>query len=182
MKISLTHMNANKLLMSVQGFKEFKSDELEQWRLQTTLQAPLFKEKKGVRFSALYLQKKRNLLVFDHSHQQFSYFPMLVQSSSGSTSGPEPQLLTPGTISSRLVPNPPSPTPYFLWLLIQDSDPTVIPSGVEEEFYDIEIAHLDNDPLFGVPIPEPNSKESSLRNVIPTNVHSVNQPPEHLKK
>nr|GEV78554.1 hypothetical protein [Tanacetum cinerariifolium] len=39
MKISLTHMNAIKLLMSV----------------QTTLQAPLLKEKKNVRFSALYL-------------------------------------------------------------------------------------------------------------------------------
>ncbi|GJV56282.1 hypothetical protein Tco_1457287 [Tanacetum coccineum] len=39
-------------------------------RLGTTLQAPFLKEKKGVRFSALYLQKKRNLLVFDHSHQQ----------------------------------------------------------------------------------------------------------------
>ncbi|GKC08089.1 hypothetical protein Tco_0999699 [Tanacetum coccineum] len=33
------------------------------WRLQTTLQASLLKEKKSVRFSALYLQKKRNLLV-----------------------------------------------------------------------------------------------------------------------
>ncbi|GJX52779.1 hypothetical protein Tco_0281148 [Tanacetum coccineum] len=53
-----------------QGFKEFIFDEQEQWRLQTTLQAPFLKEKKGVRFSALYLQKKRNLLVFDHSHQQ----------------------------------------------------------------------------------------------------------------
>ncbi|GJZ49477.1 hypothetical protein Tco_0603667 [Tanacetum coccineum] len=47
--------------------------------------APFLKEKKGVRFSALYLQKKRNLLVFDHSHQQVSYFSMLVQSLSGST-------------------------------------------------------------------------------------------------
>ncbi|GJY33499.1 hypothetical protein Tco_0417968 [Tanacetum coccineum] len=51
----------------------------------TRLQAPFLKEKKGVCFSALYLQKKRNLLVFDHSHQQFSYFPMLVPLSSGST-------------------------------------------------------------------------------------------------
>ncbi|GJW22678.1 hypothetical protein Tco_0033300 [Tanacetum coccineum] len=40
------------------------------WRLLASLQAPFLKEKKGVRFSALYLQKKRNLLVFDHSHQQ----------------------------------------------------------------------------------------------------------------
>nr|GEU88372.1 hypothetical protein [Tanacetum cinerariifolium] len=55
--------------------------------LNTTLQASLLKEKKGVRFSTLYLQKKRNLLVFDHSHQHLSYFPMLVQSLSGSTLG-----------------------------------------------------------------------------------------------
>ncbi|GJR83902.1 hypothetical protein Tco_0154687 [Tanacetum coccineum] len=55
------------------------------WRLQTTLQASFLKEKKGVCFSALYLQKKRNLLVFDHSHQHPLNFPMLVQSLSGST-------------------------------------------------------------------------------------------------
>ncbi|GJW99936.1 hypothetical protein Tco_0183850 [Tanacetum coccineum] len=36
--------------------------------------ALFLKEKKGVRFSALYLQQKRNLLVLDHSHQQVSYF------------------------------------------------------------------------------------------------------------
>ncbi|GJY34780.1 hypothetical protein Tco_0419249 [Tanacetum coccineum] len=57
----------------------------DRWRLQKTLQASFLKEKKGVRFSALYLQKKRNLLVFDHSHQHPSNFPMLVQSLSGST-------------------------------------------------------------------------------------------------
>nr|GEV38150.1 uncharacterized mitochondrial protein AtMg00810-like [Tanacetum cinerariifolium] len=39
-----------------------------------------------------------------------------------------------------------------------------------------------NDPFFGVLIPELNSKESSSRDVIPTNVYSVNQPPEHLSK
>ncbi|GJR52178.1 retrovirus-related pol polyprotein from transposon TNT 1-94 [Tanacetum coccineum] len=64
----------------------------------------------------------------------------------------------------------------------QETQPPVIPSGVEEEFHDIKVAHLDNDPFFGVLIPEPNSKESSSRDVIPTNVHSVNQPPKHLSK
>ncbi|GKC35349.1 hypothetical protein Tco_1047733 [Tanacetum coccineum] len=73
---------------------------------KTTLQAPLLKEKKGVRFSALYLQKKRNLLVFDHSHQHFSYFPMLVQLLSGSTSGLGLHSMTLATSSSRLIPNP----------------------------------------------------------------------------
>ncbi|GKG16700.1 retrovirus-related pol polyprotein from transposon TNT 1-94, partial [Tanacetum coccineum] len=54
--------------------------------------------------------------------------------------------------------------------------------GVEEEYHDIEVAHMDNDPYFGLPIPEPSSEESSSRIVIPTNVHSVNQPQEHIGK
>ncbi|GKG20702.1 hypothetical protein Tco_0380503, partial [Tanacetum coccineum] len=48
--------------------------QMSQRRLLASLQAPFLKEKKGVRFSALYLQQKRNLLVTDHSHQQVSYF------------------------------------------------------------------------------------------------------------
>ncbi|GJW12543.1 hypothetical protein Tco_1578370 [Tanacetum coccineum] len=118
------------------GLQMYTNDKQEQWRLQTTLQASLLKEKKGVRFSALYLQKKRNLLVFDHSHQQISYFPMLVQSSSGSPyislkfnsliqskmaityaifegkNRPAPQVMTLGTLSSGLVPNPIPQPPY----------------------------------------------------------------------
>ncbi|GJW65709.1 retrovirus-related pol polyprotein from transposon TNT 1-94 [Tanacetum coccineum] len=54
--------------------------------------------------------------------------------------------------------------------------------GVVEEFHDIEVAHLNNDPFFDVSIPEPSSKESYLRDAILTNVHSVNQPPENLSK
>nr|GEU51294.1 hypothetical protein [Tanacetum cinerariifolium] len=62
----------------------------------------------------------------------------------------------------------------------QETQSLVIPLGVKEYFHDIEVAHLDNDPFFGALIPEPNSKEYSSRNVIPTNVNSVNHPPEHL--
>ncbi|GKE30263.1 retrovirus-related pol polyprotein from transposon TNT 1-94, partial [Tanacetum coccineum] len=43
---------------------------------------------------------------------------------------------------------------------------TVIPIGVEEADDDIEVAHMDNNPYV----------------VIPNNVHSVNQPPEHINK
>ncbi|GJV57657.1 retrovirus-related pol polyprotein from transposon TNT 1-94 [Tanacetum coccineum] len=153
--------------------------------------------------------------------------------------GPEPQLMTPETISSGLVQKPPFPTPYvpptkndreILFPPLfdeyfnpppsiasqvpaivapeptdpkslpsstsidqdapspstsqtpQKSQSTVIPSGVEEQFHDIEVAHLDNDPFFGVLIPEPNSEESSSRDIIPTNVHSINQPLEHHRK
>ncbi|GJU56905.1 integrase, catalytic region, zinc finger, CCHC-type containing protein [Tanacetum coccineum] len=52
------------------------------------------------------------------------------------------------------------------------------PPDPTEEFHDIEAAHLENDPFFGVSIPESNSEESSSRDVIPTNLHSVNQPLE----
>ncbi|GKB33379.1 retrovirus-related pol polyprotein from transposon TNT 1-94 [Tanacetum coccineum] len=73
----------------------------------------------------------------------------------------------------------------------EPTDPTSTPSSTsidqvalspKEQFHDIEAAHLDNDPFFGVSILEPNSEESSSRDVIPANVHSANQPPEHLKR
>ncbi|GJW92175.1 hypothetical protein Tco_0169728 [Tanacetum coccineum] len=62
--------------------------------LQSLMTPRSLKEKKSVRFSALYLQKKRNLLVFDHSYQHDS---CLFHARS--------------VINSRLVPQPPSPTP-----------------------------------------------------------------------
>ncbi|GKC95939.1 hypothetical protein Tco_1161381 [Tanacetum coccineum] len=92
------------------------------------------------------------------------------------SSGPGLQLLTPGTISSGLVPNPSSPT---LCSLVP-ADSTGLPSStpvdqdapslstsqtpqeskspvasidVVEEFHDIKVAHLDNDSFFGVLIP-----------------------------
>ncbi|GJX45182.1 hypothetical protein Tco_0261858 [Tanacetum coccineum] len=40
---------------------------------------------------------------------------------------------------------------------IHETQSLVILFGVEEQFYDIEVAHLNNDPIFGVPIPEPSS-------------------------
>nr|GEW14570.1 hypothetical protein [Tanacetum cinerariifolium] len=36
---------------------------------------------------------------------------------------------------------------------------SVIPKGVEDDFYDIEVAYMDNDPYFGILIPEPVMKK-----------------------
>ncbi|GJR98029.1 retrovirus-related pol polyprotein from transposon TNT 1-94 [Tanacetum coccineum] len=58
----------------------------------------------------------------------------------------------------------------------------VIPLGVEEANHDIEVAHMDNNPYVDFPIPEPSSEESSSEVVILNNVHSVNQPLEHINK
>ncbi|GKD86821.1 putative ribonuclease H-like domain-containing protein [Tanacetum coccineum] len=64
----------------------------------------------------------------------------------------------------------------------QQSPSQVIPLGVEEADHDIEVVHMDNNHYFGLPIPEPSSEESSSQVIIPNNVHSINQPPEHISK
>nr|GEX96326.1 retrovirus-related Pol polyprotein from transposon TNT 1-94 [Tanacetum cinerariifolium] len=51
-------------------------------------------------------------------------------------------------------------------ILPVQADSTVIPQDVEEDNLDIKVAHMRNDPLFGVPIPEVNSAQSSLTNII----------------
>ncbi|GJT42958.1 hypothetical protein Tco_0951673 [Tanacetum coccineum] len=69
--------NSSSLVLHQMMFAQISSGLAPQclkMRLLASLQAPFLKEKKGVRFSALYLQQKRNLLVLDHSHQQVSYF------------------------------------------------------------------------------------------------------------
>nr|GEW68890.1 hypothetical protein [Tanacetum cinerariifolium] len=50
----------------------------------------------------------------------------------------------------------------------------VIPQGVEDDFYDIEDAHIDNDAYFGILIPEPSSEETTLQGAIPSNLHHLN--------
>ncbi|GJS05571.1 hypothetical protein Tco_0322079 [Tanacetum coccineum] len=51
-------------------------------------------------------------------------------------------------------------------LSIRDSP--VISNDVEEENHDLDVAHMNNDPFFGIPIPENNSEASSSSDVIPT--------------
>ncbi|GJS48256.1 hypothetical protein Tco_0598377 [Tanacetum coccineum] len=125
--------------------------------------------------------KLGNLLLTTMASEQFS-------------SGPEPQILTPGTLILGLYFNPPlsiaspvlvviAPDPVDSTdspssTLVDQDAPSLstsqtpqetqlpfIPSGVEEEFYDIEVAYLDNNPFFGIRIPEPNFEESSSTDV-----------------
>ncbi|GJT97119.1 retrovirus-related pol polyprotein from transposon TNT 1-94 [Tanacetum coccineum] len=80
-------------------------------------------------------------------------------------------------------PPPSVASPFPVVVTPEPVDPTgTLSSTSIDQYAPSPIAHLDNDPFFGVPIPKPSSKESSSRDVIPTNVHLVNQPPEHLRK
>ncbi|GJX36672.1 retrovirus-related pol polyprotein from transposon TNT 1-94 [Tanacetum coccineum] len=64
----------------------------------------------------------------------------------------------------------------------QERPSPVIPLGVEEAYHDIEVAHMENNSSFSIPIPEPSSEEYSSQVIILNNVHSINQPHEHINK
>nr|GEU56711.1 hypothetical protein [Tanacetum cinerariifolium] len=54
--------------------------------------------------------------------------------------------------------------------------------SAEEESHDVEVAHMSNDPYFGISILESISEESSSSDVISTTVHSDAPISEHLSK
>ncbi|GKF37684.1 retrovirus-related pol polyprotein from transposon TNT 1-94, partial [Tanacetum coccineum] len=62
----------------------------------------------------------------------------------------------------------------------QQSQFQEIPLSAEEESHDLEVAHMSNDPYFGILIPEPVYEESSSSDVIPTTVHSDAPISKHL--
>ncbi|GJR16721.1 retrovirus-related pol polyprotein from transposon TNT 1-94 [Tanacetum coccineum] len=57
----------------------------------------------------------------------------------------------------------------------------VIPNDVEEDNHDLDVAHMNNDPFFGIPNLENDSEASSL-DVIPTVVHNATPNSEHIYK
>ncbi|GJY65460.1 hypothetical protein Tco_0467698 [Tanacetum coccineum] len=123
------------------------------------------------------------------------------------SSGPAPQLLTPRYISSghplpsvvSLVPPAPALIPIDTTgtpsstTIVQDipsasTSPTtketqalVIHQGVEEQMQGNPNAQFNNDPFINIFTPDPSSEESS-RDVIPLNLHQINQPFNHLNK
>ncbi|GJU27581.1 putative ribonuclease H-like domain-containing protein, partial [Tanacetum coccineum] len=171
---------------------------------------------------------------------------LTAMASEHSSSGPVLHEMTPTTISSGLMPNPPPSTPFvppsrtdwdLLFQLLFDEllnplsnvdrpspkiiapiaevvapKPTastgspssttvdqdapspsnsqstpetqspVISNDVEEENHDLDVAHMNNDPLFSIPIPENNSEASSSSDVIPTIMETAAPNSEHVTK
>nr|GEU86426.1 hypothetical protein [Tanacetum cinerariifolium] len=88
----------------------------------------------------------------------------------------------------ELLTPPPSVDPQLLNLLLQTmkqykkTQPHVIPHDVEEDNHDIKVAHIGNDPLFGMSIPEVTSDQSSSTVSSHTIVHLDHQIPQHNSK
>ncbi|GKC56342.1 retrovirus-related pol polyprotein from transposon TNT 1-94 [Tanacetum coccineum] len=64
-------------------------------------------------------------------------------------------------------------------ITVHQDVPTSI--DVKEENHDLDVAHMNNDPFFGIPIPK-NDSESSSSDVIPTVAHTVAPNSEHVNK
>ncbi|GKB15959.1 retrovirus-related pol polyprotein from transposon TNT 1-94 [Tanacetum coccineum] len=187
---------------------------------------------------------KKYILVIVDDYSRFTW--LTAMASEHSSSGPALHEMTPVTISSGLVPNPPSSTPFVPpsrsdWDLLfqpmfdeslnpppyvdlqapeviapipevvahehavstsspssttvdqdapspsnshttQETQTPIISHDVEEDNHDIEVAHMGNDPYFGIPIPEVTSDQSSSSDVIHTIVPPDHQVSEHNSK
>ncbi|GKB15854.1 putative ribonuclease H-like domain-containing protein [Tanacetum coccineum] len=193
---------------------------------------------------AFRIYNRRTRRIIETIHVDFD--ELTAMASEHSSSGPTLHEMTPATISSGLVPNPPPSTPpvppsrtdwdilfqpMFDELLTPppsvdlpapeviapvdevvalvpavstgspsstnvdqdapspsnsqttpETQPPIIPNDVEEDTHDIEVAHMSNDPYFGVPIPEVPSDQSSSSDSIHTIVHPNHQISEHNSK
>nr|GEV49684.1 reverse transcriptase domain-containing protein [Tanacetum cinerariifolium] len=152
---------------------------------------------KASSFEALYGQKCRSpvywaemsCLVFSNTG------PSGVSESNveGPTDGPTPVVITP--IAEVIAPVPaestgsPSSTTVDQYApspsksqTTPKTQPPVIPQDVKEDNHDIEVAHMGNDPLFGMPIPKVASNQSSSTDSIHTVVHPDHQISQHNSK
>ncbi|GJR78807.1 integrase, catalytic region, zinc finger, CCHC-type containing protein [Tanacetum coccineum] len=165
----------------------------------------------------IYNRRTRRIIETIHVFDELT-----AMASEHSSSGPALHEMTPATISSGLVSNPPPSTPFVppsrtpevvapideiaapvptvstgspsTTIVDQDApspsnsqttpdtQPPVIPNDVEEDNHDIEVAHMGNDPYFGIPIPEVSSDQSSSSDSIHTIVHPDHQISEHNNK
>ncbi|GKB54876.1 retrovirus-related pol polyprotein from transposon TNT 1-94 [Tanacetum coccineum] len=152
---------------------------------------------------AFRIYNKRTRMIIETIHVDFD--ELTAMASEQFSSGPGPKLLTPGTISSGLVQNIPSSTPYVPptkndWEIlfqpmfdeylnpppcVDPQVPAVItpePVVSTESDHDIEVAHMDNNPYVDFTIPELSFEESSSQIIILNHVHFINQPPKHINK
>ncbi|GJS50639.1 retrovirus-related pol polyprotein from transposon TNT 1-94, partial [Tanacetum coccineum] len=105
--------------------------------------------------------------------------------------------MTPATPSSGLVPNPPSTAPFVPptrkeWDIVFQpvfdeffNPPTNVDFSVPADEilnHDLEVAHISNDPYFGIPFPETILEESSSSDANPPLVHPDAPVSEHISR
>ncbi|GJY90513.1 retrovirus-related pol polyprotein from transposon TNT 1-94, partial [Tanacetum coccineum] len=92
---------------------------------------------------------------------------------------PEPATSTGSPSSTTVDQDAPSPSNSQT---TPETQSPVIPNDVEEDNHDLDVAHMNNDPFFGIPILENDSEASSCLDVLPTIVHTAAPNLEHVTK
>nr|GEV89084.1 hypothetical protein [Tanacetum cinerariifolium] len=120
--------------------------------------------------------------------------PMRVTSVNGkNVDPPAPEIITP--IAEVVAPKPAASTGSPSSTIVDQNAPSpsnsqtspetqslVISNDGEEENHDLDVAHMNNDPFFGISIPENVSETSSSSDVIPAVVHTAAPNSEHVNK
>ncbi|GKC00068.1 retrovirus-related pol polyprotein from transposon TNT 1-94 [Tanacetum coccineum] len=110
-----------------------------------------------------------------------------------SVDNPTPKVITP--IAEVVAPKPAASTGSPSSTTVDQDAPSpsnsqttpktqspVISNDVEEDNYDLDVARINNDPFFGIPIPENDSEASTSSDIIPTVVHTATPNSEHVTK
>ncbi|GJR60120.1 hypothetical protein Tco_1502282 [Tanacetum coccineum] len=150
---------------------------------------------------AFRIYNRRTRRIIETIHVDFD--ELTAMASEHSSSGPALHEMTPATITPKVITPIDEVVALVLALSIGSSfsttvdqdapslsnsqttpetQPPVIPNDVEEDNHDIEVAHMGNDPYFGIPIPEVPSDQSSSTDSIHTIVHPDHQISEHNSK
>ncbi|GJY41940.1 retrovirus-related pol polyprotein from transposon TNT 1-94 [Tanacetum coccineum] len=102
---------------------------------------------------------RRTRRIIETIHVDFD--ELTVMDSEHSTSGPALHEMTPAIITPEVIAS--------IAEVVQDN-------------HDLDVAHMNNNSLFSIPIPENDSEESSSLYVIPTIVHTATPNSEHVTK
>ncbi|GJQ97662.1 putative ribonuclease H-like domain-containing protein [Tanacetum coccineum] len=92
---------------------------------------------------------------------------------------PNPDVSTGSPPSTNVDQDAPSPSNTQT---TPETQPPIIPNDVEEDNHDIEVAHMGNDPYFGILIPKVHSDQSSSSDIIHTIMHPDHYIFEHNSK
>ncbi|GJS57163.1 putative ribonuclease H-like domain-containing protein [Tanacetum coccineum] len=92
---------------------------------------------------------------------------------------PEPAVSTGSPSSTTVDQDAPSPSNSQT---TPETQSPVISNDVEEDNHDLDVAHMNNDPFFGILIPKNDSEASSSSDIIPTVVHTATPNSEHVTK
>ncbi|GJY31600.1 hypothetical protein Tco_0415095, partial [Tanacetum coccineum] len=92
---------------------------------------------------------------------------------------PEPAASTGSPSSTTVDQDAPSPSNSQT---LPETQYPVISNDVEEDNHELDVAHMNNDPFFGISIAKNNSEASSSSNVISTIVQTTVPNSEHVNK